>query len=240
MKLLSFLALFPFLLAGGVAAQAQTIVGSSLSSSNTGNFGNNGLTTLNGSTTGYNPVYGVSAGHGGHDLSLDGGNYTGVAATNQPGVSGPGPYAASPQTVNFVPGNTTQEFSFFFVQATSGGSVVLETGNTLKFDLGGKNLLVSEALPFAGTYSLNGVGVTGNAGSVATWVISNASLLAQGGQTLTFTSNVQVPFYGVNGIAGPIGFSATVVPEPSTWALMLGGFAGLAIIARRRISLSRV
>ena len=39
---------------------------------------------------------------------------------------------------------------------------------------------------------------------------------------------------GVNGETGGLFGSLTAVPEPSTWAMMLAGFGGLALLAARR------
>jgi PEP-CTERM motif len=39
---------------------------------------------------------------------------------------------------------------------------------------------------------------------------------------------------GVNGETGGLFGSITAVPEPSTWAMMLAGFGGLALFAARR------
>lgn len=39
---------------------------------------------------------------------------------------------------------------------------------------------------------------------------------------------------GINGETGGLFGSLTAVPEPSTWAMMLGGFGGLALLAARR------
>jgi hypothetical protein len=91
-----------------------------------------------------------------------------------------------------------------------------------------------------------------------------------GGETVTFTSNVIAPnlVHGLDAaialsltdvtpdasIGGPVGsrslnsfksdvsgdFSNTAVPEPSTWAMMLLGFAGLAYAGYRRTSAPRM
>ena len=39
---------------------------------------------------------------------------------------------------------------------------------------------------------------------------------------------------GINGETGGLFGSLTAVPEPSTWAMMLAGFGGLALLAARR------
>jgi uncharacterized protein (TIGR03118 family) len=46
---------------------------------------------------------------------------------------------------------------------------------------------------------------------------------------------------GINGETGGLFGSLTAVPEPSTWAMMLAGFGGLALLAaRRRRALSAI
>jgi uncharacterized protein (TIGR03118 family) len=55
------------------------------------------------------------------------------------------------------------------------------------------------------------------------------------------TSNTLFFTDGVNGETGGLFGSLTAVPEPSTWAMMLAGFGGLALLAaRRRRALSAI
>jgi hypothetical protein len=56
----------------------------------------------------------------------------------------------------------------------------------------------------------------------------SATFTATGSDTLTVTS-YQLPSYNLVD-----NFSVTAVPEPSTWALMLAGFAGLGFAGYRR------
>jgi hypothetical protein len=53
-----------------------------------------------------------------------------------------------------------------------------------------------------------------------------------GGSYLASLFKDQVLTAGVNSSGGSI--SITAVPEPSTWAMMLAGFAGLGWLARTR------
>jgi PEP-CTERM motif len=48
----------------------------------------------------------------------------------------------------------------------------------------------------------------------------------------TYGSDVQISY--INGTIEPVATSIDAVPEPSTWAMLLIGFAGIAIFARRR------
>ena len=49
--------------------------------------------------------------------------------------------------------------------------------------------------------------------------------------------NTAITDQGVFAVAGQV--SAAPVPEPSTWVMMLAGFAGLGVVARRRAAKRR-
>jgi PEP-CTERM motif-containing protein len=53
-----------------------------------------------------------------------------------------------------------------------------------------------------------------------------------GGGSIAFDVQESELFAGVNSGNGFI--NITIVPEPSTWAMMLAGFAGLGWLARQR------
>jgi hypothetical protein len=60
------------------------------------------------------------------------------------------------------------------------------------------------------------------------WSIVFGGSMSDGNpNTLFFTD-------GINGETGGLFGSLTAVPEPSTWAMMLAGFGGLALLAARR------
>jgi uncharacterized membrane protein len=46
--------------------------------------------------------------------------------------------------------------------------------------------------------------------------------------------HVESVAYGINDFGQVVGYSLLVVPEPSTWAMMLAGFAGLRYVGYRR------
>jgi PEP-CTERM motif len=58
--------------------------------------------------------------------------------------------------------------------------------------------------------------------------------LAFGGGGMDGNPNTLFFTDGINGETGGLFGSLTAVPEPSTWAMMLAGFGGLALLAARR------
>ena len=80
------------------------------------------------------------------------------------------------------------------------------------------------------------VGYSEGPGGVGTYAIEwiNGSLINLGALTSSTTSEA----YGINSAGQVVGWSVLVlppsIPEPSTWAMMLFGFAGLALASYRR------
>ena len=86
-----------------------------------------------------------------------------------------------------------------------------------------------------------------NAFDPTTWAFEGSISIDSGGQqpgglwSLAFggsmnDGNPNTLFFtdGINGEMGGLFGSLTAVPEPSTWAMMLAGFGGLALLAARR------
>ena len=92
---------------------------------------------------------------------------------------------------------------------------------------GSTTLVISELVPAAGTYTLNGVAQAAVANQVLEWTAPAASLV--NGSTMTFTSTA-VQSGSTLYAGGPIGFSA--VPEPASFGVL--GVAALGLLARRR------
>ena len=89
----------------------------------------------------------------------------------------------------------------------------------------GSVLVISEVATGAGDFSLNGVAITASAaGQVLQWSAPVSAVNWQ--DELDFTSTF--------GTTGAVAFSAAAVPEPSTWAMMLGGLGMLTMFRRRR------
>jgi hypothetical protein len=113
---------------------------------------------------------------------------------------------------------------------------------TLTFDLTGLNAATAQisgswGADNFGTIFLNGVntGITnGNFGFLSPFAINSG--FANGINTLTF----QIQDFGpplafrVDNISGTADALTAAVPEPSTWAMMILGFAGVGFIAYRR------
>jgi uncharacterized protein (TIGR03118 family) len=77
---------------------------------------------------------------------------------------------------------------------------------------------------------VDSIAVNPGAGNTAggLWsIVFGGSMMDGNPDTLFFTD-------GINGETGGLFGSITAVPEPSTWAMMLAGFGGLALLAARR------
>ena len=112
--------------------------------------------------------------------------------------------------------------------------------------ISGKNLLISEVAPAAGTYYLSiGTTTTGNSsingisatqvGQVLQWIIVNPTASDTYWFNASQTSSLTTHGGGVtNAGNGPIGFSTTALaPEPTTLSLLAVGVIGL-LAARRK------
>jgi hypothetical protein len=129
--------------------------------------------------------------------------------------------------------------------ASDGGSVSFEAASRIVMEIGGTTrgsghdaLAVGGTLGFGGTLVLaSWNGFEAQAGQrfdlfdaaafSGSFASIDSSALRLAGGTFLDTSAL-----GVDG-------SVSVVPEPGTWALMLGGLAGVVVLARRRACLAR-
>ncbi len=120
---------------------------------------------------------------------------------------------------------------------TLGGDLSMLSTSTLVFELGGSFAHSILARTGSGTWSFDSIqqvrfvdfgaatgtysglitGLAGDPGSLASWTISNA------GWAGTFSYN-----------SGSVDLNLTAVPEPSTFAMLLGGLGALALLRRRR------
>lgn len=72
-------------------------------------------------------------------------------------------------------------------------------------------------------------GITANSGGQAA-AVGGISIVALSPNSIQLTGNA----VGSGGYTGTVTFTALAVPEPQSWALMLGGFALLGFALRRR------
>jgi hypothetical protein len=222
-------------LVGTVQARAAVdiavpVTAAGLSTSTSTDWVTDGLATLNGATSGLDPTVSLLEGGGGSDTTYAGG------------------YGQSDFGSATVEWPSAGTFSAFGTVEPHGDPVatdplILDVGSTLESDVaanGSDLLVISEVTSAAGDYTLNGVTQTATAfGQVLEWTTPVADLVYDStGATVsqfTFTSDALPYNTGVD--AGPVGFSAESVPEPSTWAMLLGGFAtliGLQVFRFRR------
>ncbi len=187
-----------------------------------------GLTLVNnGSTTALNPILAVNGG-GTLTFALGAGDTTGYLAFNNPNTN---------STYMTVAGaNQLGEINF----GTSGGAININLvdltaaaplGTTLQLRYQNPYLLIQAGansdynLYTTGGYQQNGY-VTGIGSSDASGF--NIQVLNINGTNITTSANYGgLQLYLYNG-------DLEVVPEPGTWALMLGGLALLVFIQRRR------
>jgi hypothetical protein len=168
-----------------------------------------GFGTLNGHTAG------VNWNNGGYAEGPDW-TWNGYGGAGNISVSTEWPAAGTLTTLGYTPG-----YSSLLI----GSSMTTDVSASLSGS--GAFLIISEVVPDAATFTLNGVSIVSTApGQVLQWIAPISALTA--GDELRFQSPNSA--YG----AGTIGFSAAAtIPEPSGWAMLLGG-AGLLTIRRRR------
>jgi fibronectin-binding autotransporter adhesin len=203
------------------------------------------------------PATGVGAGITlGSALNVNGGNLT--FALNNGTTSPPASYSSPNMTTSFmtVTGNTTGEISFTgtdtvtLVDLTSGGLTLRMNAPYLLIQAGSTpGLLADDALYYGlvtmgsdGTISMDGNGYvlgvykgTGDFTNPANYTAitfnefgaDGVTPLTNAGANGRDVSYLTPSLYLYNG-------ELEVVPEPGTWALMIGGLALLIVIQRRR------
>lgn len=196
------------------ASVAVTAVGISSTSTNL-NWVTNGNATLNGATSGV--AWDVSGERQGVDWEFDVAKSTVEIWGHAPGT---------------VEWPTAGRSGIFGYVAGGGGTLCLDilSGMIAGVIADGKDaLLISCVAPEAGAYVLDGVSITATStGQVLQWTAPLSELAA--GDLLVFTNDGSH-----TATSGPIGFSSTMaVPEPSTWAMLVGGMGLLAFGQRLR------
>jgi hypothetical protein len=136
-----------------------------------------------------------------------------VACGSGSGVSGSFAFA------DVSPGSSTITFTFFGSTAGAGpGSFLIDLSN------------------FATTDGERITGITYSSGNFTTGDFSSVSF---NGTTAVFTGSTATDYNALGGRAVVFDVS-TVVPEPSTWALLLMGFVGLGYAAYHRSTKGKV
>jgi PEP-CTERM motif len=242
----------------GIDAAGDT-VGFSITGGVTNGFANTGgqsgtFTTVDDPGFAFTQLLGISsngamaAGYWTHDASGATGQKAGF-------VTG-GPGFASPTFVginSLLPSNDNSQAT----GVNDGGWVVgfyQEGPNSSPTFIGfvDKSGVVSLLVP-PGATSSQALGVNDLGWIVGDYTISNGDMfgfLDRGGTFITLdpfgstavtangiNDNGQIVGFYMNGVGSTIGFETTI-PEPSTWAMMLIGFAGLGFLARRKARLA--
>jgi hypothetical protein len=119
--------------------------------------------------------------------------------------------------------------------STEAGNLTLQVPGTYKNDLAPTDHLISDNLLFVpGNPALTNNGIV-FAGSTLPSDSQYFNIWGNGPGNYTYFNNYDGPFPAVNGTLDS--FTVTeigAVPEPSTWAMMILGFAGVGFMAYRR------
>ena len=140
---------------------------------------------------------------------------------NSPG--GPGPQTAQQMNAGIGIGSNANfnynDFDVYLMYSNTGGALA---DSVVSLDAPGQ------------AFGANGVSVTDNTGSPEYLEFNVKNLEASGGTYLVF-SGISASSGGT-GYIGGVSFESLAVPEPSTYAMMLGGLALLGFCIRRKLA----
>jgi hypothetical protein len=237
---------------------SPTTVGFSITGGVTNGFANTGgqggtFTTLDDPGFAFNQMLGINgsgttaAGYWTHDPAGATGQLAGFV-TGGPGFTSP--------VFTGINNLLVQKFGpNFNSQATGvndGGWIVgfyQPTSTTFNGFVDESGVISAITAPFAGTTSTQALGVNDLGEIVGDYTLANGNMfgfLDRGGvfTTLDPFGSTSVTANGINDLGQVVGFYAdangntigfeTTIPEPSTWAMMLAGFAGLGFLGYRK------
>jgi hypothetical protein len=158
-----------------------------------------------------------------------------------PGTGFPNGFVASPNGGNFLAADAEMPQTAPISQTISG--LTVGEHYALSFEYAGNQFLDGTSLPYTGPLTISWQASLG-AQSFSTPVATYAAHSFTGWMTQTFTytatSSSEVLSFLASGTPNGLpptalldGISLTVVPEPSTWAMLVLGFGGLGFAAYR-------
>lgn len=184
------------------------------------------------------------SGTGSGAVQVNGGTLGGTGTINTSGVASGKAIDIAANAMLSPSNGTTTGFSHLNLTLQTGTSVTLEAGSKLAFDLGASTATSDEVLITGGTLALNNQSFsdfTFNAqGTIApglyTLIDSTGGITGSLATTLgTFDDGLYSGQLILTGDDLELQVSdAEAIPEPGTWALMLGGLALLVVIQRRK------
>lgn len=217
---------------------------------NVTNFTRNLASWLTGGTSGSVLIasgnFGFPAGSIGADLSSGGYTFTTTQDNTSTAWANRASYSALfVDASTFGPGNNAQLQADLQAYVLGGGNVYLNFGT----GIGGPANEANAFNTFLGYFGIQAAsvynGISGNT-NTTTWAGQGpngaglytgvSQLYSDNGNTLSLggpnTANYNVQLFGGGQYAAAV--ASSTVPEPSTWALMVAGLAGIGVAARRR------